>query len=118
MTQLRKRLKTISFRNEGLQSILRTCAGAIDIIGVEKHTGGIHNTKVIFLMSNGEHRIQFYDRVDIALAVPSGYISSGDIAQDILDLNSVWGCDFTEDDVILVDGKIKANPGSLGYHNV
>lgn len=118
MTELRKRLKTISFKNEGLQRVLRTCAGAIDIISVEKHTGGIHNTKVIFLMANGEHRIQFYDRVDIARAVPANFISSGQLAEDILTLNSAFGCDFTEDDLILVDGKYKAKPESLGYHNV
>lgn len=118
MTELRKRLKTISFKNEGLQRVLRTCAGAIDIISVEKHIGGIHNTKVIFLMANGEHRVQFYDRVDIKLAVPANFISSGQLAEDILTLNSAFGCDFTEDDLILVDGKYKAKPESLGYHNV
>lgn len=118
MTQLRKRLKTVSFKNEGLQRVLQTCHGAVEIISVEKHAGGIHNTKVIFLMSNGEERVQFYDRVDITLAVPSSYVSSGNITQDILNLNSAWGCDFTEDDIILVDGKIKAKPESLGYHNV
>lgn len=118
MTELRKRLKTISFKNEGLQRVLRTCAGAIDIISVEKHVGGIHNTKVIFLMANGEHRVQFYDRVDIKLAVPANFISSGQLAEDILTLNSAFGCDFTEDDLILVDGKYKAKPESLGYHNV
>lgn len=118
MTELRKRLKTISFKNEGLQRVLRTCAGAIDIISVEKHVGGVHNTKVIFLMANGEHRVQFYDRVDIKLAVPANFISSGQLAEDILTLNSAFGCDFTEDDLVLVDGKYKAKPESLGYHNV
>lgn len=118
MTELRKRLKTISFRNEGLQRVLRTCAGAVDVISVEKHTGGIHNTKVIFLMADGEHRIQFYDRVDIKRAVPTNFISSGQVAEDILTLNSAFDCDFTEDDLILVDGKYKAKPESLGYHNV
>ena len=117
MTQLRKRLKTISFKNEGLQRVLRTCRGAVDVISVEKHVGGIHNTKVIFLMEDGEERVQFYDRVDITLAVPSNYVSSGNIAQDILNLNSAWGCDFNADDVTLIDGKIKAKPESLGYCN-
>ena len=117
MTELRKRLKTISFRNEGLQRVLRTCAGAVDVISVEEHVGGIHNTKVIFLMENGEHRVQFYDRVDIKLAVPEGYVTSGSVATDVAILNSAFGGDFTEDDLILVDGKLKAKPESLGYRN-
>lgn len=117
MTELRKRLKTISFRNEGLQRVLRTCAGAIDVISVEEHVGGIHNTKVIFLMENGEHRVQFYDRVDIKLAVPEGYVTSGSVVTDVAILNSAFGGDFTEDDLILVDGKLKAKPESLGYRN-
>lgn len=117
MTELRKRLKTISFRNEGLQRVLRTCAGAVDVISVEEHVGGIHNTKVIFLMENGEHRVQFYDRVDIKLAVPEGYVTSGSVATDVTILNSAFGGDFTEDDLILVDGKLKAKPESLGYRN-
>lgn len=118
MTELRKRLKSISFKNEGLQRVLRTCTGAVDIISIEEHQGGIHNTKVIFLMADGEKRVQFYDRVDIKQVIPGNFISSGDVVEDILTLNAVYGCDFNEDDLIIEGGKFKAKSESLGYYNV
>ena len=50
MTELRNKLRSISFKNKGLQSVLRSCSGAVEILSVEQHKGGIHNNKVIFLI--------------------------------------------------------------------
>ncbi len=117
MTELRKKLRTISSKNQGLQDILQTCKEAKEVISVEKTTGGMHNTKAIFLMLDGKTRVHFYNRVLITKVVPEGFISSGIPELDIDILNSVHGCDFTEDDIEFVCGGYNAKPGSLGYYS-
>ena len=47
---LRKKLKTISASNEPLQDIFKSCRESEEVISVEKHTNGIHNTKVTLLL--------------------------------------------------------------------
>lgn len=117
MPELRKKLRTVSGKNIALQDILRSCGEAVEVISVEKLTGGVHNTKSVLAMTSGEQRVHFYNRVLITNTIPDGFISSGDIDLDIEVLNTLYGCDFTEDDLVVVCGKYAAKPDSLGYYS-
>lgn len=111
---LRKKLKTISASNEPLQEIFKSCRESEDVISVEKHTNGIHNTKVTLLLKNGEERVQFYNRLDLSEIMDGVTIEASNLAQVIDELN-LKGFDFTEDDLELVDRILTAKPTSLGY---
>lgn len=113
----RKKLLGVSSRNRSLQDILRSLREAVGILEVIPVPIGIYNTKIIMLLSNGEQRIQFYNRLVIADIIPEEFVSSGNLANDIDALNSIHGCDFTEDDLELVGGKLRAKSNSLGYYN-
>ena len=115
MTELRTKLRNVSSKNQGLQDILRSCSEAKEILSVETHEGGVHNTKLTLLMKNGEERVHFYNRVELKNTIPEGFISSGDIDLDIEILNLAYGCDFTDDDVTMTCGNYAAKPASLGY---
>lgn len=115
MTELRKKLRSVSSKNQSLQDILRSCGDAKEILSVEPHEGGIHNAKLTLLLKNGTKRVHFYDRVQLKEAIPDGFISSGDIELDIQILNLAYGCDFTGDDVVMECGKYAAKPTSIGY---
>lgn len=117
MPELRKKLRTVSSKNRALQDILRTCGDAVEVVRVEKLTGSVHNTKTILNMPDGQQRVHFYNRVPIQNTIPEGFLSSGDIGLDIEILNTLYGCDFTEDDLVITCGKYSAKPDSLGYHS-
>lgn len=116
MPELRKKLRTVSSKNRALQDILRSCGYAVEVVSVEKLTGSVHNTKTILNMSDGQQRVHFYNRVPIQNTIPEGFLSSGDVEFDIEILNTLYGCDFNEDDLELVGGTLKAKPNSLGYY--
>lgn len=111
---LRKKLKTISASNKPLQNIFKSCIESEEVISVEKHTNGIHNTKVTLLLKNGEERVQFYNRLDLSEIMDGVTIEASNLAQVIDELN-LKGFDFTEDDLELVDRILTAKPTSLGY---
>lgn len=125
MADLRNKLKTASFRNQSLQDILKSCSKAVELITVERYFGAIHNTKITLKMNHGDNvplqeryydRVHLYRRLNIRTVLPAGFVSSGNIQQDIEDLNKL-GCDFTEDDIMLQGNTIVAKEDSLGYHN-
>ncbi len=125
MADLRNKLKTASFRNQSLQDILKSCSVAIELISVEPYTGAIHNTKMTLKLNRGDNypiqeryyeRIHFYNRVNIARAI-EGLTASGNTLSQIVESYNLQGCDFTEDDVELVSGTLKAKIDSLGYFN-
>ena len=115
MPELRKKLRTVSSKNKALQDILRSCGDVVDVVSVERLEGGVHNTKTTLKLADGQDRVHFYNRVPIQNTIPEGFISSGDIDLDIEILNTLYGCDFTEDDLIITCGKYSAKPDSLGY---
>jgi hypothetical protein len=125
MADLRYKLKTASFRNQSLQDILKSCSKAVELITVERYFGAVHNTKITLKMNHGDNvplqeryydRVHLYRRLNIRTVLPVGFVSSGDIEQDIEELNRL-GCDFTEDDIMLQGNTIVAKEDSLGYHN-
>lgn len=117
LPSLRTKLKNVSSKNKSLQDLLRTSAVAEEVVSVEKHEHGIHNTQIVLKLPNGEKRVQFYNRLKIDTVIPEGFLSSGNITLDIETLNGLYGCDFTTDDIQLSGGKIVSVPTSLGYYD-
>lgn len=114
--QLRKVLKSVSTKNKALQEILRSSKEAVEVVSVEKQTGGVHNTKTTLKMLDNKQRVQFYNRIDIASFIdPEFNIPTNDIQNTIDTLNTMQDCDFNEDDLEIVDGWLKAKDISLGY---
>ena len=127
---IRKRLKSLTAGNKGLQDILRSMTAADEIISVETYNGKIHNTKLIIRVDRSKvtgtelpeqeryvNRAHFYNRVPISDAIPSGASYPTDnVLTAIASLNNL-GCDFTEDDVEFIDGTLVAKEMSLGYYN-
>lgn len=125
MADLRNKLKTASFRNQGLQDILKSCSKAIELITVEPYNGKVHNTKITLKMNRGNNypiqeryyeRIHFYNRVNIARAI-EGLTASGNTLSQIVESYNLQGCDFTEDDIMLQGNTIVAKEDSLGYYS-
>lgn len=120
---LRRRLKTISFRNKSLQDILLLSRKAIEFVSVDAHVGGVHNTKLVVKIDLGEDfdlkdrfidRVQFYNRLDLKDIMTDVVLQSKSLLDVINELN-LKGFDFTEDDLELVDRILTAKPTSLGY---
>ena len=124
---LRKRLKTISDSNKGLQDILQSMQKGTEILSVEPYNGKVHNTKITLLIDKGsnypeqeryEERVHFYNRVALKKAIPINASYPKTSVKDAIDaLNLQHGCDFTEDDVELIDNVLSAKEMSLGYYN-
>lgn len=114
MNYLRKKLKTVNEFNRSLQDILPTSRRAGRVISVEKQESGIHNTKLIVELDNGERRVHFYNRIDLANILNNVELTSNKIEEIVPQLN-LLGYDFEVSDFILVDGAITAHPDSLGY---
>lgn len=124
---IRTKLKTASSKNQGLQDILKSCSRGMEILSVDKHTGGIHNTKITLKVDLGEGypkeqryqtRVHFYNRVAMVNAIPQGVsYPTVDIEETIEILNREYGCDFTEDDIYISGNGLLAKETSLGYYN-
>ena len=124
---LRKRLKTISDGNKGLQDILRSMQEGTEILSVEKYNGKVHNTKITLQIDKGvdvpeqerfDTRVHFYNRVALNKAIPANATYPKTSVEDAIEvLNQQYGCDFTEDDVEFVDEVLTAKDMSLGYYN-
>lgn len=111
---LRTTLRTVSYRNQSLQDIFKSCRESEKVISVEKHTSGIHNTKLIMELSDGKHRAHFYSRLNLATLLEGVELTSTVIGDVIYELN-LLGYDFNEDDLEFVDRILTAKPTSLGY---
>ena len=111
----RVKLNGVSSKNQSLQDILGTCAIADEVISVVPVVNALHNTKLTLKKPDGEQRVHFYNRLDIANIIPADFRPSGDLQNDIKKLN-VLGCDFNEDDLTVSNRRFVALPESLGYY--
>ena len=115
---LRKRLKTISDGNKGLQDILRSMQEGTEILSVETYNGKVHNTKITLLLKSGEKRVHFYNRLSLKKILEAYPAVVGNTIDEVIENLNLLGFDFTTDDIDLVSGSIVAKPTSLGYYNV
>lgn len=121
---VRKRLKSVSSRNQSLQDILLTSFETVEILSIKSHTTGIHNTELTVRVDLGvetredryQERVQFYNRIIVQDIIKNLTYVGTDLKNIINQLN-LQGCDFTEDDLEIVDGQLKAKSTSLGYCN-
>ena len=114
--KLRNKLRSISYRNQSLQDILRSCDEATTVIDVTEHYAGIHNTKLTLLLKSGEKRVHFYNRLDLKDVLSSGLLLPIENVSETLDiLNAEQQGDFEREDLIFNEFDIEAHPDSLGY---
>lgn len=122
----RAKLKNVSYRNQSLQDILKTCTIGMKVLSVQRTRDGNHNTRLTILVDNGkfhpekfryERRVQFYDRLKLEEILPLNYVPKPTSEETIYDLNVFHGYDFNEDDIEIVDGQIRAVSSSLGYYS-
>lgn len=114
--KLRNKLRSISYRNQSLQDILKTCNKGDKIMSISATSGGIHNTKLILKLKTGEKRVHFYNRVDLKDALPSGLLLPIENVSETLNiLNVDQQGDFEREDLIFNEFEIEAHPDSLGF---
>ncbi len=120
---LRKKLKTISSKNQSLQDILRTLSDSTELLSIQPKLRGIHNTSIVVKTDLGKHldpsiryttRVHFYNRIPLENILTGLDYTGNDITAIIQKLN-LQGCDFNEDDLELANGQLKAKDISLGY---
>lgn len=111
----RVKLNGVSSKNQSLQDILGTCAITDEVISVTPVINALHNTRLTLKKPDGEQRVHFYNRLDIANIIPADFRPSGNLQNDIEKLN-LLGCDFNEDDLIVSNRRFVALPESLGYY--
>lgn len=122
----RDKLQNVSYRNQSLQDILKTCTIGIQVLSVQRTRGGEHNTRLTILVDHGplhpgtfryEKRVHFYNRLKLEDILPFNYKPKPTIEETIFDLNVFHGYDFNADDLEFVDGQLRAVPTSLGYYS-
>ena len=120
-------------KNRSLKDILAPMGAGVEVLKVEAITAPMHNTKATIRVDNskvyvaeGENqptepfttRAILYNRIDIATVLPETISASmSDLAAVLKELNSKHHCDFTEDDIEIVGGVLKAKVNSLGYYS-
>ena len=114
---LRKRLKTISDSNKGLQDILQSMQKGTEILSVEPYNGKVHNTKITLEIDKGSNypeqeryveRVHFYNRLNLAEVLQDVYVDPQEDIEIIIEQLNNQGYDFTIDDVEFVgNAKIK-----------
>lgn len=114
--ELRKKLRKISGRNKSLQDILASNSLAKKMISVERVSGGIHNTKLILSLPDGQERVHFYNRIELNDILNVEDVPSGSLDQIIHQLN-LKGYDFNTDDLQINDGYLSVPETSLGYYS-
>ena len=114
LPRLRTKLKNVSSKNRSLQDILGSSSDTRAVKSIEPHEGGIHNAKLILESSNGIQRVQFYNRLDLAVILNGIEIEATTI-EDIIDELNLKGFDFNEDDLEIVEAKLTAKETSIGY---
>ena len=110
----RVKLNGVSSKNQSLQDILITSNIADEVISVDVKNSGIHNTKLTLLKPDGEQRVHFYNRLDLAKILADVAVEATTIDEIISELN-IKGYDFNEDDLEIIDNSITAKITSLGY---
>lgn len=130
MPNLRKRVYvSLDGKNISLDDLRGSSYPGIEVVSVEPVEYNLHNTKVILkvepwvideeplsrLNTDGVLRSCLYDRIDIREIVPEDLIIPVLDIQLTLQFFKDHGFDFTEDDIEIVDWKIKAKSTSLGY---
>lgn len=133
MPQLRKKISlSAGNKNKALRDILTPTGIGSYVESVETVIGQLHNTKAVIMVDqwvNGAQsslnsdrfikRSILYNRVDINTMVPETVgVPRGDINTIIKTLNTKYQCDFTEDDLELVNNNLVAKPNSLGYYGI
>lgn len=133
MPQLRKKISlSAGNKNKALRDILTPTGIGSYVESVETVIGQLHNTKAVIMVDqwvNGTQsslnsdrfikRSILYNRVDINTMVPETVgVPRGDINTIIKTLNTKYQCDFTIDDLEIVNRNLVAKPNSLGYYGV
>lgn len=126
--KFRKKISlSAGMKNQGLRDILTPTHGGVRVESVEVIKAPLHNTKIVIVrekddegkdiaVSLQERRSILYNRVDLSTVVESTTtLSAATLPGIINELNIKYNCDFTEDDLELVDGVIQAKVDSLGY---
>lgn len=90
--KLRNKLKSISYRNQSLQDILKSCSKGDQVMSVSPVSNGIHNTKLILKLKTGEKRVHFYNRLDIKNIIPQDLDLPYILPEVIFALNTQHGC--------------------------
>lgn len=123
LPSLRKRLRTVSGKNQSLQDILRTLNDSTEILSIQSQLRGIHNTSIVLKVDLGDNhepstrydtRVHFYNRLPLANVLVGLDYTGTTIEQIIAKLN-IQGCDFNEDDLEVVSDYLCAKETSLGY---
>lgn len=114
-------------KNQGLRDILTPTQGGVRVESVSEFESPLHNTKIVIVREKDDEgkdiavslqgrRSILYNRVDLSTVVESNTtLSAATLPGIINELNIKYNCDFTEDDLELVDGVIQAKVDSLGY---
>ena len=121
-------------KNRSLKDILAPMGAGVEVLKVEAINAPMHNTKATIRIDNskitavaGEYlpterystRVIFYNRIDIATILPETITAPlTNLAAVLEELNSKHQCDFTEDDLELVNNNLVAKPNSLGYYGI
>ena len=119
-------------KNKSLKDILGPMGLGTRILSVEAVNTPLYNTKAtIRIKSNGEKKITLddsisrdsdelrvilYNRIDISKIIPEGVVFENNQLPTIINtLNTKYYCDFTEDDLEIIENKLQAKATSLGY---
>lgn len=117
-------------KNQGLRDILTPTQGGVRVESVSEFESPLHNTKVVIVIEKDEdgnpileamqeRRTIHYNRVDVSTILPIGAALQATTIEGLInELNIKHRCDFTTDDLELVDGLLKAKSTSLGYYGV
>lgn len=117
-------------KNKSLKDILNPMGLGAEVLSVEAIKAPLHNTKAIIKIKDKDQfefdeglkdprfqlRAVLYNRIDINKIIPEGVVfENNELPAIINTLNTKYSCDFTEDDLELVDRILTAKPTSLGY---
>ena len=114
-------------RNSSLKSILSPTGEALEVLSVEAIDAPLHNTKIIVSVNyknkldEGSNDVKgrraiLYNRLNLNQVIPENAVFDlTDIVKTIKLLNTRYHCDFTEDDLEIIDNSITAKITSLGY---
>ena len=117
-------------RNSSLKSMLSPTGEALEVLSVEAIDAPLHNTKITVSVSyknkldEGSNDVKgrraiLYNRLNLNQVIPEdAVLDLTDIVKTIKLLNTKYQCDFTEDDLELINNNLVAKPNSLGYYGV
>lgn len=126
LPQPRPRLKNVPYKNQSLQDILSTCAGAVEVLDIKRVAGDKYNTRLVITIDKGklhppedrfETRVQFYNRLKLEKILPLNYKPLATVEDTVHELNVFHKHDFNNDDLEIINGKLEAKRTSLGYYS-